>query len=616
MQNLMWEFASTGGGREDGISNPLIEHFKGNTNYHLAREIIQNSLDARLDDKVPVTVTFGVEQFSKDRFPGKDQFENILEQAMDYWKDDSKAIRFLSDALVVLRSESISVMKVSDYNTTGLWGDDENKKAPWYNLVKSRGASSKLAGEGGYFGIGKGAPFASSELRTVFYSTKSQKDSKSRFIGIAEIVSFRDGEDIKSGNGSYGYPKQKTVMDPVKMPDDGFWRREFGLDLYITGYNTKNNWKDSLILSVLRNFWYAIYNGDLLVSVDDVELTSSNLETYLNKYFLSEPFRDYIEPIGNPHSYYQAVNKGKVFEETLPHLGDVKLYFKPIEEPLNHIAMIRGSHMIIYSKRFQFPAPFAGVFVCDDPKGNEELRLMEPPAHDKWDPDRNEENGDVIMEELINWIRKCLREQKEVRKSEILEIPDLYKYLPFEEDIDDEGSGGRSYTDKEGEEETSKLIQRNEVFKQSVKVEPYSVSVINKPASGLGGMGIVLRDGKRKTRKGPKAPGVGEGINRALKPDELRVRTYCTSRRGHEQEYTAIFRSEISGKCDIKVWAIGESSSDKIRILDVVDKRGYNYHISNNCIHKFNLEKEKEIIIEIKLESRIRCSLNIVGYEL
>ena len=77
-----WDFVSTQGGREDGIHNPMIEQFGGNYNYSLAREIIQNSLDAKQDkSKLPVTVAFKLEQLSKHDFPEQKQMLATLSEA-------------------------------------------------------------------------------------------------------------------------------------------------------------------------------------------------------------------------------------------------------------------------------------------------------------------------------------------------------------------------------------------------------------------------------------------------------------------------------------------------------------------------------------------------------
>ena len=78
MAETKWAFAPTGGGFVDGINNPMISHFTGNFNYHLAREIIQNSLDAKLNAVDPVHVKFSLEEFDKNDYPGYDEFKDIL----------------------------------------------------------------------------------------------------------------------------------------------------------------------------------------------------------------------------------------------------------------------------------------------------------------------------------------------------------------------------------------------------------------------------------------------------------------------------------------------------------------------------------------------------------
>ncbi len=70
----------------------------------------------------------------------------------------------------------------------------------------------------------------------------------------------------------------------------------------------------------------------------------------------------------------------------LPILGDCSFYFRQIELHMNYVAMIRASHMVIYSRPFIFPGNYAAVFICDDELGNKLLRKMEPPEHDKWEP--------------------------------------------------------------------------------------------------------------------------------------------------------------------------------------------------------------------------------------
>lgn len=53
---MKWFFAKNEGGRDSGFHDAGVETFKGNFDRYLARELIQNSLDARSDAKKPVQV--------------------------------------------------------------------------------------------------------------------------------------------------------------------------------------------------------------------------------------------------------------------------------------------------------------------------------------------------------------------------------------------------------------------------------------------------------------------------------------------------------------------------------------------------------------------------------
>src|SRR5690606_22784612 len=116
-----WKFVSTNGAREDGVHNPMIEHFAGNYNYSLAREIIQNSLDAKQEESSdPVTVTFSLELFSQSEFPGHSELLNVLSSCKEYWPHDKDTQEFIGGALSCMNQESIPFLKISDYNTKGL----------------------------------------------------------------------------------------------------------------------------------------------------------------------------------------------------------------------------------------------------------------------------------------------------------------------------------------------------------------------------------------------------------------------------------------------------------------------------------------------------------------
>src|ERR1700723_321397 len=166
---MKWLFAKNDGGQDSGFHNPGVETFKGNFDRYLARELIQNSLDARLKSHEPVHVEFEVLELQRSDIPDIDSLSETFASCGKYWKHDKKAHDFFVRAQKLSNSAKIPALKIGDYNTTGVLGSDTEREKNWYNLIRSSGSSSKTGDEGGSFGIGKNAPFAASQLRTVLY---------------------------------------------------------------------------------------------------------------------------------------------------------------------------------------------------------------------------------------------------------------------------------------------------------------------------------------------------------------------------------------------------------------------------------------------------------------
>ena len=172
--NIGWHFPPTNGGRVDGFNDPGIAHFDGSPLASLARETIQNSLDASLQPDQPVHVSFELIELERDDV-GLSELMEVIERCMQKAKEDedSSAVSALKRATQVLKKRKIPCLRVSDRSTTGLKGKH------WPALVKRQGYSYKpeRKGAGGSHGIGKYAPFAVSDLRTVFYWTCIQADN-------------------------------------------------------------------------------------------------------------------------------------------------------------------------------------------------------------------------------------------------------------------------------------------------------------------------------------------------------------------------------------------------------------------------------------------------------
>ncbi len=439
-----WSFATITGGQLSGFNNAGVETFKGNFDRYLAREAIQNSLDARNDKNKPVEVQFLKASVATESIPDVAKLRNTISRCLEYWKEDTKAAAFFKRALSLLDNSDITTLRISDHNTTGVSGGDLDKKKGWFHLVRCAGSSSKQEGEGGSFGIGKNAPFAASQLRTVLYSTKTLQQENA-FLGVATLASHELGPgQIVQPVGFLGGPNGETVRDLARIPVN-YQRNSPGLDITIVGFPDEEDWENDLIYSILDNFWPAIHFSDLVVKVGQTLIDKDSLSSLLEKFGTREDF--------TAHLYYEAfITPTASINENLKNLGDCSLYLKTGEKVLpKKVAMVRKTGMVIFAQSFRSILPFCGVFMCRNEKGNAKLREMEPPRHDTWDPDHPEKGANrKISKEYGDFIRAQLRSLTPSDNTAVIELPELGKYLPFDDESAESSLGIDSGEHSEG----------------------------------------------------------------------------------------------------------------------------------------------------------------------
>lgn len=265
MQRIGWRFPPLSGGTRQGYTNNDIEVFKGQELIdNLAREICQNSLDARDSNDIPVKVVFELRHVQKDRYSLFSEYEECLKGCRRYWGDemDSKLSGFLDDAEATLSQTEIPILIAGDYNTKGLDGSTSKKlKTPWEALTGSDGMSVKNDEDSaGSYGIGKNAPFACSSLSMVYYNTYAG-DTSSAFIGVARVATLlnTEGEDTQRvGKYQVNNDEQKDWR-PIFAQDSSDFRDEFrriekGTDVIIIGFNQENDWMENVTKAVMKTF--------------------------------------------------------------------------------------------------------------------------------------------------------------------------------------------------------------------------------------------------------------------------------------------------------------------------------------------------------------------------
>lgn len=91
-----WFFPSNNYGAVTGIGEASIETFKGMPYCSLAREICQNSLDARLDLDRPVIIEFSESMIPKACIPDYAGLQKAMRSCLNFWTEqhNKKTIDF------------------------------------------------------------------------------------------------------------------------------------------------------------------------------------------------------------------------------------------------------------------------------------------------------------------------------------------------------------------------------------------------------------------------------------------------------------------------------------------------------------------------------------------
>ena len=190
-----WNFPNNCCGQIAGVANAGIETFSGTEILSLAREICQNSLDAAKNSGDCVKVEFEKYVIESKDIPGYENYKDSIRKASAYWEkqDSNKAVQFLQRATKEIKKKYSFVLRISDYNTTGLSEPYGYGSDGWNSLTKIDGGATKNGDKNGAFGIGKNAPFCNSDLRLVFYRTLNMENEIAA-QGMSRFLSFPEDE--------------------------------------------------------------------------------------------------------------------------------------------------------------------------------------------------------------------------------------------------------------------------------------------------------------------------------------------------------------------------------------------------------------------------------------
>jgi hypothetical protein len=417
---MEWDFPSNGGGETDGFNNSSIDTFIGRRVFSLIRETIQNSMDARTTPTKPVRICFSLDEVKKNEASGISELVPYLnlaaKTAEEQHGDEHSGTKFFRRAVKQIESsENIIFFSIHDFETTGLTGPTESgkgKPGAWLALVKGSGLSIKNApGSLGSFGHGSKAPFAISQLRTVFYFSRIFQDSKveTRFQGksILQSMETKNGE-MTQGTGYFGHKQKCMPVLNEEIPDwvsklRNMYGAGTGTSLLVPfpelGTSPDDFWRD-IKISILSNFYYAIRQGNLEIGLGAEEIISSlNLSECLDNLLIDisqktiDEAQELREELRSAITIqYPSIEKHGILISK--SFGDVEWYMRIGQDiDWRNVGVARQNGMLI-SRRAKNLEKFTGtkpfdMFLCVvGQSGSQILRAAENPAHTEFEFDR------------------------------------------------------------------------------------------------------------------------------------------------------------------------------------------------------------------------------------
>lgn len=651
-KNCKWYFADQPNGQEVGPNNAMEQSFKNHPYASLVRESIQNSLDAVLDKSVPVVVKFSFMEMQGFDYPEFFKLQDHIKGCLDYFPNNHNAKVTYGTMCKLFEGnkyhDHLGFIRVSDYNTKGMTYEEGNTDTPFYAFVRSAGVTVKdNSSAGGSFGFGKAAYYLLSPINTIIVSTCTA-DYQKYFEGAASLCTHIYNGNKKMAFGYYDDNNGKPISDESAIPAK-FRRSEPGTDINILGFDPDDTSEAAreMVEAVLRNFWMAIYNGKLVVEINDtIEIRKDNITEMMEQYFVDTDDSTRKSGYYNPRPYFDAVrltgtsSKYLLFEDALPLLGHVCLYVFKSKGATDKIAYIRALQMLVYSKRTKTSHGLYGVFYCDSDKGNDLLRNMENPAHDEWKASNWRINGRAVgtgriaLQELDNFITESLSNAFALKEKQAIDIKGLeeFLYIPtaYEED---EELDSESYTGKEtgklqddGTSVTSDLTEDDTPTITDGAVPPSTGHVmVNKTTSAINTTGGNLHSGHGEVNHKPKKPGIQKPGNASetstedvngekglfATPISIPYRTFSQLEDGRMYHYIVLHSDEAIDNVRLHFYSVGEDNEKEE--LKIADSNIGN--ISGNIIRDVHLS-EGRLRIRVRFTDNMKHAIKLKAEEL
>jgi hypothetical protein len=425
----------------------------------LAREVIQNSVDASRDPKFTNLFGDGILRvhFRFEAFTGEEKKDLVAALNLEELRARSEnlgpsaAAATIDNCLRFLDSDQpIRLLFVDEYGASGMYGpwDDDLGTSRMSIALLSGNISEKPESAGGAYGHGKSVNAMASKIRVnVAYSCFSpdpaELDVSRRLLGVTYWPDHRIGSTMYLGWGIMGGPKSDGLRAVPWINDDadlqalrmGFRTRHpgernlMGTSLLIVDPAME---PEEISKAVQRYWWPAIEKGFLRVEVSRpgeeaipvrprADPVIKNFVTALN---------GLLAPSDQPDSQIRIRDAGRV--NTLgKSAGQIALVPAPDLDDGNDgtdkysvVAKMRGLGMVVSYQKYRIgPAFVHGVFLANPDEEIETLlNKSEPKAHDRWLENADESNPQtkekirLLVKRITSEVRSQVRQYSQELK--------------------------------------------------------------------------------------------------------------------------------------------------------------------------------------------------------
>lgn len=621
MGNYKWHFAKTGGSDEEGLEDAGLSYFKSDPHHYIARETIQNALDAKDPNKPgePVVMEFRLFKVPpKKAIRDIETYKTVINENIESNQKNPNAKKFFNNALAKVNKQQLDILCISDSSTVGI--KDINKdQGRWHGLIKMKGKGAQDQRDiGGTFGIGKSAPFVCSDLRTILYNTKNVQD-KSAFIWKSIFTTH--GRPKRRGVGFYSDVIKDEVGETytnginIKKIRPPFIERDhYGTDLYILGFKkpeSKQPWNVILQRVILNNYFIAIYDNKLRVILKDetkdidYEINSSNVIEMMEKDYNNHKDNRTI-PTNYPFLDAYINSEHKVFEEKIEGLGKCKLYVQLNKDYKKKVVYMRMPKMMVFSQSNpRLSAGYSALFICDNRVGNRLLSKCEDPKHSEWLPGwhSDEDKARKALSRITRFINASLESMIVETYSSATILSGLNQFT-YSDESDMPGEKGSQENSEEKGDDGFELIDvslamndldykmpkpsRKKKRKRKVKVED-GFDAGDEAGAGSGGPGE--NSGVGGDQAGTHGFGEQEGRQKGewkmKKLPKSQFNYKCFQKSGSD-DYTLVISSKNEQSCQIRFYANGVdvNKNEDITLLEAFDTDSNDsLNVANNIIN-------------------------------